>query len=99
MPTQHLLSLYVQKDGTLDPRFHESFTTEWNANKNYTWDESAVHMYDKEETVIGKALNKGDLAIKFIMPQDIDYATEKLNKCCVGIKIPVIEPSQVRRVS
>lgn len=70
MPTQHLLSLYVQKDGTLDPRFHESFTTEWNANKNYTWDESAVHMYDKEETVIGKALNKGDLAIKFIMPQD-----------------------------
>ena len=34
-------------------------------------------MYDKEETVIGKALNKGDLAIKFIMPQDIDYATEK----------------------
>ena len=77
MPTQHLLSLYIQKDGTLDPRFHESFTTEWNANKNYTWDESAVHMYDKEETVIGKALNKGDLAIKFIMPQDIDYATEK----------------------
>ena len=57
MPTQHLLSLYAQKDGTLDPRFHESFTTEWNANKNYTWDESAVHMYDKEETVIGKALN------------------------------------------
>ena len=75
MPTQHLLSLYVQKDGTLDPRFHESFTTEWNANKNYTWDESAVHMYDKEEAVIGKALNKGDLAIKFIMPQDMDYAT------------------------
>ena len=30
-----------------------------------------------EETVIGKALNKGDLAIKFIMPQDMDYATEK----------------------
>lgn len=24
MPTQHLLSLYVQEDGTLDPRFHES---------------------------------------------------------------------------
>lgn len=34
-------------------------------------------MYDKEEAVIGKALNKGDLAIKFIMPQDMDYATEK----------------------
>ena len=29
MPTQHLLNLYVQNDGTLDPRFHQSFTTEW----------------------------------------------------------------------
>ena len=28
MPTQHLLNLYVQEDGTLDPRFHESFTTD-----------------------------------------------------------------------
>lgn len=60
MPTQHLLNLYVQNDGTLDPRFHQSFTTEWKANKSYTWDESAVHMYDKDETVIRKALKKGD---------------------------------------
>lgn len=80
MPTQHLLNLYVQNDGTLDPRFHQSFTTEWKANKSYTWDESAVHMYDKDETVIGKALKKGDPAIKFIMPQDADYSTEKQNE-------------------
>ena len=80
MPTQHLLNLYVQNDGTLDPRFHQSFTTQWKANKSYTWDESAVHMYDKDETVIGKTLKKGDPAIKFIMPQDADYSTEKQNE-------------------
>lgn len=45
MPTQHLLNLYVQEDGTLDPRFHESFTTEWNANKNYIWDTSAANQF------------------------------------------------------
>ena len=70
MPTQHLLNLYVQNDGTLDPRFHQSFTTQWKANKSYTWDESAVHMYDKDETVIGKALKKGDPVIKFIMREE-----------------------------
>ena len=80
MPTQHLLSLYVQSDGTLDPRFHQSFTTQWDANKNYSWGESAVHMYDKHESVIGKAVNKGDLAIRFIMPQDEDYESEKQNE-------------------
>lgn len=77
MPTQHLLSLFVQDDGTLDPRFHETFTTEWNANKDYTWDKSAVNMYDKNESVTGHLLSKGDLAIKFILPQDKDYLAEK----------------------
>ncbi|MCI1647323.1 MAG: RagB/SusD family nutrient uptake outer membrane protein [Bacteroides sp.] len=77
MPTQHLLSLFVQNDGTLDPRFHQTFTTEWNANKDYTWDKNAVNMYDKNESVTGHPLSKGDLAIKFIMPQDKDYLTEK----------------------
>ena len=67
MPTQHLLNLYVQEDGTLDPRFHESFTTEWNANKNYIWDTSAANMYDKDESIVGTELKKGDLAIKFVM--------------------------------
>ena len=45
MPTQHLLNLFVQADGTLDPRFHQIFQTEWKANKNYTWDESAAANY------------------------------------------------------
>lgn len=76
MPTQHLLSLYVQPNGTLDPRFNVSFTTEWNANKAYTWDASAAKLYDKDATIDGTKLAKGDLAIKFIMPQDADYASE-----------------------
>lgn len=80
MPTQHLLSLYVQEDGTLDPRFHKSFQTQWEANNKYSWDESAVKRYDRDPSIQGRTLNVGDLAIKFIMPQDIDYATESANK-------------------
>lgn len=80
MPTQHLLSLYVQEDGTLDPRFHESFTTEWNANKDYVWDASSATMYDKDESVVGTELRTGDLAIKFVMPQDEDYVQEKADR-------------------
>lgn len=80
MPTQHLLSLYVQNDGTLDPRFYQSFQTQWNANLDYKWDEGAVNRYDRDPSVKDVAINKGDLAIKFIMPQDIDYATEVANK-------------------
>jgi len=76
MPTQHLLSLFVQNNGTLDPRFHESFTTEWDANAAYSWDESSVTNYDKDPTLKGTAFAIGDKSIKFIMPQDADYATE-----------------------
>lgn len=80
MPTQHLLNLYVQEDGTLDPRFHESFTTEWDANKDYEWDLSATEMYDKDASIVGTELKTEDLAIKFIMPQDADYAKEKSDR-------------------
>lgn len=76
MPTQHLLSLYVQEDGTLDPRFHKSFTTQWKANTNYTWAESVAENYDKDASVAGKTINNGDTAIKFLMPQDANYAAE-----------------------
>lgn len=48
MPTQHLLSLFVQKDGTLDPRFHQIFQTEWKANKAYEWDKDALTNYGKD---------------------------------------------------
>ncbi len=80
MPTQHLLSLYVQDDGTLDPRFHAWFTTQWNANVDYTWTLGDATNYDKSSSIVGAQINDGDLAIKFVMPQDDDYATEIANK-------------------
>ena len=73
MPTQHLLSLYVQNDGTLDPRFNEVFTTEWNANTPYTWDVSTVNRFDRESSVTGSQIAAGELGLKFIMPQDPNY--------------------------
>ncbi len=73
MPTQHLMSLFVQDDGTLDPRFHASFSTQWNANQSFTWDEDTRTNYDKDASVVGKSLSKGDLAIRIAMPQDADY--------------------------
>lgn len=80
MPTQHLLNLYVQEDGTLDPRFHESFTTEWKANTTYKWDAGTVKKYDRESEVEGREIKVGDLAVKFILPQDEDYTSEHANK-------------------
>lgn len=76
MPTQYLLNLYVQNDGTLDPRFHKSFTTEWNANKSFIWKPDVVTNFDKDGSLTGKRLAVGDKAIKFVMPQDADYAAE-----------------------
>lgn len=76
MPTHHLLNLYVQPNGTLDPRFHATFTTQWNANVAYTWDASATGFYDKEASVVGQKIEQEQLAIKFVMPQDDDYAAE-----------------------
>lgn len=73
MPTQHLLNLFVQPDGTLDPRFHQSFSTQWNANNAFTWDESTRENYDKDASVIGQSIAVGDLAVKITMPQDPDY--------------------------
>lgn len=76
MPTQHLLNLYVQEDGTLDPRFHAWFSTEWNANKEYTWTADAAENFSKSASLAGTTLAKGDLAIRFVVPQDADYAAE-----------------------
>ncbi len=80
MPTQYLLSLFVQKDGTLDPRFHKSFTTQWTANRNFTWDESSKNSFVKDASVVGQTLYEGDLAIKIVVPQDEDYAAEVAKK-------------------
>lgn len=80
MPTQHLLSLFAQDDGTLDPRFHQCFTTEWDANREYSWTTGDANNYDKDASMVGETINVGDKAIKFVMPQDDDYATEIANK-------------------
>lgn len=74
MPTQHLLSLFVQPDGTLDPRFHKSFTTRWNANTDYTWAQGVADNYGKDPSVVGQTIARGQTAIRFVMPQDSDYA-------------------------
>ncbi|MDR0987852.1 MAG: RagB/SusD family nutrient uptake outer membrane protein [Prevotellaceae bacterium] len=77
MPTQHLLSLFVQPDGTLDPRYHASFQTQWTANQTWSWDKTTADKFDKDPSVIGTQLTKdADLALKFVMPQDADYAQE-----------------------
>lgn len=78
MPTQHLLNLFVQADGTLDPRFHQSFTTEWNANKEYVWqNDDDLNVWGKAPSLKGKKIAVDEKAIKFIMPQDADYADER----------------------
>lgn len=80
MPTQHLLSLFVQADGTLDPRFHKSFQTEWNANKEFTWSEDTKKNFHKDASVVGQKIAVGEKAIKIIMPQDADYQQERAQK-------------------
>lgn len=49
MPSKYLLDLYVQEDGTLDPRYHEYFQTSWTCNKDkgQSWSESQVKQFDK----------------------------------------------------
>ena len=49
MPSKHLMDLYVQEDGTLDPRYHEFFQTQWTCNKDkgQSWSESQVKQFDK----------------------------------------------------
>lgn len=49
MPTKYLLDLYVQDDGTLDPRYHKFFQTSWTCNKDkgQVWSESYVKLFDK----------------------------------------------------
>lgn len=49
MPSKYLMDLYVQEDGTLDPRYHEFFQTQWtyNKDKGQSWSESQVKQFDK----------------------------------------------------
>ena len=47
--SKHLLELYEQEDGTLDPRYHAFFQTSWTCNKDkgQGWSESQVKTFDK----------------------------------------------------
>lgn len=79
MPTQHLMELYVQSDGSLDPRFHQWFSTEWKANKNFVWDTNTLANYDKNASLSGTKIAIGDPAVKIVMPQD-SYYNEEVSK-------------------
>ncbi|MVT09479.1 RagB/SusD family nutrient uptake outer membrane protein [Chitinophaga tropicalis] len=85
MPTSYLLNLYVQENGTLDPRYHKSFQTSWTVNKtSYTWTDAGLKIFDRDASVTNTtSLAAGNLAIDFIHPNDPDYAskvTDKLKK-------------------
>lgn len=77
MPSKYLLDLYLQEDGTLDPRYHQSFQTEWNANKEagFKWSDTQLRTYDRTEDVTNLTeIAFGELAVKFFMPGDVGYA-------------------------
>lgn len=63
MPTKHLLDLYIQDDGTLDPRYHSYFQTDFLSNRDNggTWSESQCLNYDKDKT-------SGDISYLFTDP-------------------------------
>lgn len=52
MPTKYLLDLYVQDDGTLDPRYTTYFQSQWlcNRDKGGAWSESQCLTYDKDKS-------------------------------------------------
>ena len=82
MPTHHLLNLFVQNDGTLDPRYHKSFQTTWTVNRpNFTWSDANLTNFDRSTAVTtSSSLTEGDLAIDFVHPNDPGYATKVANK-------------------
>lgn len=76
MPTAYLLKLFQNADGSLDPRFTTNFNREWTSNVDYTWTEGDAKNYKKDTSIVGTKINKGDVAIKIVMPQDANYAAE-----------------------
>ena len=103
MPSQYLLSRYIQEDGTIDPRFAKTFQTEWNANKTWTWDESRLKTYDRTDAVEATVtkVNMNDLAIRFIMPGEADYAAlsaSKLSQPYLVVDYADVYDDQTRKV-
>jgi len=76
MPSKYLLDVFKNADGTLDPRFKLSFQTTWTANTDYQWSADAITQFDRTADVaIGTLVNKGDMAIRFVMPGQTDYGS------------------------
>ncbi|SHN33289.1 RagB/SusD family nutrient uptake outer membrane protein [Chitinophaga sp. CF418] len=82
MPTAYLLNLFVQDNGTLDPRYHKSFQTSWTVNKpSYTWTDAALKIFDRSTAITtSTTLAQGSAAIDFVHPNDPDYATKVADK-------------------
>ena len=77
MPTQHLLSLFVQADGTLDPRYQKSFQTWWDCNNETTWNANRVSQFDRTTDVVADVtkVSYNDPALWFIHPAEDGYAS------------------------
>ncbi|SFM67204.1 Starch-binding associating with outer membrane [Chitinophaga sp. YR627] len=82
MPSAYLLGLFVQQDGSLDPRYHKSFQTSWTVNKpTYSWTDAALKIFDRSNDIsTGTTLNTGDVGIAFIHPNDPDYSSRVATK-------------------
>ncbi|MDI9873168.1 RagB/SusD family nutrient uptake outer membrane protein [Flectobacillus rivi] len=82
MPTHYLLNLYVQNNGTLDPRYHKSFQTTWTVNRpSFTWSDANLKTFDRTSKVtITDNLVAGNTAIDFLHPNDAGYATKIATK-------------------
>jgi hypothetical protein len=74
MPTHYLLNTFIQDDGSLDPRYHQSFQTYWPSNKAYTWTTGYITSFDRSDSVTTTSkLAIGDSAVLLIHPNDTDY--------------------------
>lgn len=76
MPSHYLLNLFVQGDGTLDPRYHQSFQTVWECNVLYAWTAENLLTYDRSDAVsVADTLfpEEGDTAVLLVHPNDADY--------------------------
>ncbi|MEG1587399.1 MAG: RagB/SusD family nutrient uptake outer membrane protein, partial [Bacteroidales bacterium] len=76
MPSKYLMDLYVNADGSLDPRYNVFFQTEWTSTNDYTWGEDNIKMYDRTSDVTtATTLKKGETVVRIIRPEESDYET------------------------
>ncbi|HLR50746.1 MAG TPA: RagB/SusD family nutrient uptake outer membrane protein [Candidatus Sphingobacterium stercoripullorum] len=61
MPTRHLLNLY---DESIDRRYNDWFREKYYLNvDSYTWTKDDLAAFEKPESLVGTALQRGDLAL------------------------------------